>query len=252
MRKPLLIFALLFAALWLIGYVKGAVPFGFWKSEESPAAGGGFVLTNNLLAAWAFDESSGTSAADFGPSNKLGTLTNAPSWVAGVYNNSLKYVAASSQAVGFGNIGMSSLAQCSISAWIRRTAVNGIVWVGDDVTSANRMGTLVYSDGKIYITCGNGLASYGHFASNDTNWHHVVSIFNGSLSGTNRLIAYLDGSYTNLTYVSTLPSTLGTLTDFRVGRSTVNSVYSDGYVDSVRVYNIALTAGDVTTLYTNQ
>jgi hypothetical protein len=80
-------------------------------------------------------------------------------------------------------------------------------------------------------------------------WHHVVYSYDGNIH-----TLYLDGGTTVKPATSMIPAEVGPVSApggrFRIGRS--SSTVSDGFrgfVDDVRIYNRALTATEVTSLY---
>ena len=94
------------------------------------------------------------------------------------------------------------------------------------------------STGNIYTTTA---------IPNDANWHNYVATFN---SGTTKI--YIDGSEVSGTQTGTNPSTISsTLGSFFIGRNGADNKYTDGLLDEASVFNTALSASDITSIYNN-
>jgi len=155
--------------------------------------------------------------------------------------------------VGFGDItAMNGATTLTMSAWIKRDASNARVAIQKDLDASNRLGINVYDDGNIYVSVAEG-ASYsgGSFASNDTNWHHVALVFDGSGTGNaGRLKGYLDGVEQTLVFIGTVPAaTDDNSAAFIIGHDVTNNKWTDGTVDEVAIWNSALSAAQVLAIY---
>jgi hypothetical protein len=145
--------------------------------------------------------------------------------------------------------------QMTQSYWFKRSATSVLsCFVGFGVLSSdsNRFIVLPWSDGIVYMQFGG--VNFGRFNSNDTNWHHLVVVFDGAATGnSNRLKAWFDGSAVSLTFTGTIPSGIGSPTSLQIGRtfSQVNQ-FSLGRVDDYRIWNQALDATDAAALYAAQ
>jgi hypothetical protein len=74
-------------------------------------------------------------------------------------------------------------------------------------------------------------------------WAHVVTTFNGSA-----IALYVNGTYIGQTAAAITPQSSGTA--LRIGRRWDDADYYNGAIDEVRIYNRALSASEVKTLYT--
>ena len=188
---------------------------------------------------WKLDGASGTTedsqyAYDYGPH---GT-------VAGYYGNALKFTG--------GDFGSSSKTTTnpttfSYSAWFKTTTSGAIISFTNNTNGRN---LFVGDDGKVYYQNiafgGTGSELISTSTYNDNAWHHVALSLTGGSTGT----LYVDGSQ-----VAT-SSSLGTPTtatgSWYVGEGNfylgLNKTYNMT-LDDMRVYNVALIASDVTTLY---
>src|SRR3989344_4096532 len=141
--------------------------------------------------------------------------------------------------------------------WFKRIAVNARVFLSKTTATgsdANRIVIEAWTDGMVYLEPSNGNTSYGYFASNDTNWHHVVMVFDGTQStNPTRLKGYLDGVEQTLSFLGTIGSTTsaGATGNLFIGalNATEGMFYTNGTIDEVRIWNRSLTADEVSQLY---
>jgi len=115
------------------------------------------------------------------------------------------------------------------------------------VTSTERI-SLQAHNGKIYCIVANGSNSYNYTSSallqTDT-WYHLSMVYNGALTGANKVSLYINGVAQTLASSSaTLPTSTSTSTAiFRVA----DGNKFDGKIDDVRIWNIALSATSINT-----
>ena len=108
-----------------------------------------------------------------------------------------------------------------------------------------------------YVSISEGSAGTAHFypgaypftpysptALNDGEWHQIVAVFDGT---ANVASLYIDGGIAaSVSGASTQSNT----TDFLIGGTTAGPTFN-GLIDDVRIYDNALTAGDVRALYSD-
>ena len=91
---------------------------------------------------------------------------------------------------------------------------------------------------------------------NDNAWHHVVVTYDGSGNDTG-MLCYIDGSLDTTFATQSSRTTVGTNTttnsfNARVGSASDNTGQGiNGLIDEVAVWNIVLTADQVSALYNN-
>ncbi|MDD3002550.1 MAG: DUF2341 domain-containing protein, partial [Candidatus Shapirobacteria bacterium] len=183
-------------------------------------------LSDGLVGYWKMDENVGTSIADssgLGYTGTFGTGDSAPSWSTGKFGVGTSFDGTNDY-VNFGNPGLSSLTNVTISFW--RKAANSNAWLlfqgqtgtyyvlatsGSGAFYHNNIGSAtktIYIDGKVATT-----------PLTDTNWHHYV------ITGVN----------------------LSTWTNLRL--SNYPNFQYNGLIDEIRIYNRALSPSEVTQLY---
>ncbi len=202
--------------------------------------------TTGLIAAYNMNEGSGTVLTDRSGNGRNGTLVGTPTWEAG--KNGLGLTFGSSDNVNFGStLPLQGISKFTLSAWVKRDSANAKVEIGRQNTAGgDTVAIELWSSG--YIDFGvspSGSYTAGSAYSNDTNWHYVTMVFDGTQSSNaNRLKGYIDGIQQTLSFDGTIPAvTSSGTTAFGIGY--MNGSYSAGKVDDMRIYNRALTQTEI-------
>jgi len=144
----------------------------------------------------------------------------------------------------------------SVSVWfktnssVRQTLFSDYDSGGGDKYA--RASLIIQNNGKFQFSLGNGSSAWSDITTVDStpyidnNWHNLVLVINGT-----SVKLYADG---NTTPIGDLTSTVSAGT---VGTQSVafgrpgesDSLYLDGQLDQVRIFNKAITSAEVTTLY---
>jgi hypothetical protein len=200
-----------------------------------------------------FDESSGTTAADATGHGWNGTLVNNPTWVSGQSGNAVS-MNGTNQYVSLPTGVVSSLNDFTISAWVKLNALSTWARLFDFGTGTGDFMFLTPTASPSGVRFGITTSGSGNEQSiNYTNnlslgvWHNIAVTFAAGIG-----ILYVDGlpvatnSAMNLT-----PSLLGNTTQNWIGRSQFsNNPYLNGLVDDFRIYNGALSPGEIASLVT--
>lgn len=199
----------------------------------------------NLIAAWGFDEGTGTTARDSSEHNLPLTLSGSATWVAGHTGGKAVSNTGTGGATRANWTSLSSPA--TIMCWARPTdltagtsrALIG-VWSGTDTSASTQMAIWAqradFSTSNVLqgnVRVDNGLVAVNHTALAVNTWVHLALSFDGS---TLRL--FRDGVEVNA--VSNTGGITGGTYNFLVVPNTTNA-----QVDDVRVFNTALTAAQV-------
>jgi len=207
--------------------------------------------TSGLVGYWKLDESSGaTTAADSSGSGNNGTLVNmtpASDWVTGHIGGGLDFDGSNDYVNCGNNSSLRITSNITVAAWVKtRDCGNGqynpYVTKGDHSyglqhRQTNRLEFFIYHSGNWYPV------QYAVTSSFNNVWHHVAGTYNGS-----RVKLYVDGvlratnNHTGSIASSTYNVELG-----RCAEDT--SRLYNGVLDSVRIYNRALSAAEITQLY---
>ncbi|HVR85055.1 MAG TPA: LamG-like jellyroll fold domain-containing protein [Planctomycetota bacterium] len=194
-----------------------------------------------LVAHWKFDEGNGISTADASGSANHGTLMGGTQWVQGFEGQGLGFDGAKSYVV-CGAAGMPAAnAPQSIALWFNVSEIPKNVQQFAHLQVPNG-GSGVYlglRDSKVgaWRAGGWGLANANAPIVNE--WHHVAYTYDGT---THQI--YIDGI---LSGSSTNASDKGQPSSVELGRYDQGNTkeYFRGYLDEVRIYAGALTAGDL-------
>ena len=147
---------------------------------------------------------------------------------------------------------MDGATKFTLSAWVKRAGAGDAITIAKGSSANDRFGINVWTDGVVYLNVSVDGTHWGQFASNDTNWHHIVMVFDGAGSGNaGRLQGYLDGVQQTLSFTGTIPAaTDSNSANFQIGNSEANSnTYSEGNIRDVRFCDYPLSSDQVASLY---
>ncbi len=211
------------------------------------------LAADSLVGYWRFDEGSGTTAADESAEGNDGTLYNMDSstWVSGRYNTALE-LDGTEDYIDFGTdsvYNFSSSNAFTIALWIKPNDLSnyqGIIgkWGGGWYTTPYQV--LIMTSGKVRIGIGNGSAVGVAELPADSfsigEWTHIAFTYDGSV-----LRSYANGVEQDSNQLDyTLTTTTNSL---KIGHySSASTLYLDGAVDAVRMYDYALNADDIKVL----
>jgi len=140
----------------------------------------------------------------------------------------------------------------SISAWINMTDATDFIVAAKDDGGSNRQYSIRFVSDKIhfYLLGGGYIGRLYNTAvtSDQGSWIHVGFTYDGSKSDTGIKI-YRNGTrvddtnYSGFTYVGMS----ATSAPFEIGRQ--GSIYSQGLIDEVAIFNSELSSADVTAIY---
>jgi hypothetical protein len=212
------------------------------------------IAATPILGQWdyyKFNDSTGTRAIDSWGA-RHGTLIGGASWTTGLQGKAVK-LNGSNGYVALPSGLMSSLNDFTIASWVKIDASATWARLFDFGTGTTNYMFLTPVSGSNTIryairVSGNNTEQQLNYAApfSTGEWHHVAV----TLSGTTGTL-YVDGvavnTNTNMTYK---PSSLGTTTQNYIGKSQFNDPYLNGVVDEFRIYNRALTAPEINSVYT--
>jgi hypothetical protein len=222
-------------------------------------------LTGGLVGFWSFNGQSmdwgANTATDDSPNSNTGTMTNmstTTSPVPGVVGQALTFDGTDDY-VDAGNPASLNIVNAgTVSAWIYMPSVpaNGVYWgvAGkyDGSTHRRGYGLLVrgLSGGaKLFFNLGDdssGQEVVGSTVMNANQWYHLVGTWDGS-----NITGYVDGNID----VGPTTQTITPVSDVRdmligaADRLSTPFRFYDGTIDEARVYDRALSASEITELY---
>jgi hypothetical protein len=209
---------------------------------------------SNLVGWWKLDEESGTVADDSSVSNNDGNVTSsAPMWIAGKVDGALQLNGTDDYVdLPIGSI-INSLTNSTFATWVDFNSASTGGWqrifdfgTGTDVYMflTPRVGTVGAL--RFAITTGSSGSEQQVNASTAlaSGWHHVAVTIDAD---NNTLSLYVDGDFVNQNTAATLdPNDLGATTQNWLGRSQWDGdAYFSGSLDDFRIYNRALSQGEV-------
>jgi len=199
----------------------------------------------NLIAAWGFDEGTGTTARDSSEHNLPITLSGSATWAAGHTGGTA--ITNSGSGVGTNANWTTLSAPITIMCWARPTDLAAGtnrplvgVWSGADTTTSTQFALWAqrgdFSTSNVLqgnVRIGGGLVAVNHTALTLNTWVHLALSFDGT---TVRL--FRDGA--EVTNFTNTGSITGGTYNFLVVPSPANA-----QVDDIRVFNAALSAAEV-------
>jgi parallel beta-helix repeat protein len=244
----------------LISLVIGGTEAYSQCATQAPKAPGGLILSTSastpttpptasasgLVAHWKFDEKSGTTACDSSGNAHTGTLTHGPIWTTGKVGGALYFDGIDDVVTVLNSNSLNLASSFTVSAWVNPAS-----------TFAD-FRSVIAKNGSYYLYasstgfCGDGSPfGYGENRPGATvcqpspipanTWTHLTLVYSGST-----LTLYRNGVAVNSVSASgTLPASSGSL---QIAASQFGE-YFKGLIDEVRVYNTALTATDIQSMY---
>jgi hypothetical protein len=200
--------------------------------------------SSNLVAAWGFDETSGTTAADASGRNNVGTLSG-PAWTtAGKFGGALSFDGINDWVTVADADVLDLTTAMTIEAWVRPSAL-GSLW--RTVMLKEQPKSLIYAlyagDNRgrpvadVFTNVDRDVG--GSTASTPNTWTHLAATYDGA-----NLRLYVNGvqnasrAVTGAIRVSTGALRFG-------GNSSWNDEWFAGQIDEARIYNRALSAAEI-------
>ena len=219
-------------------------------SDPQPDDGGALgtiYSTTDYVARWKLDEATGTTANDSLGVNGLTLKNNAAFATTGKISGSLTLDGVDDYAVRTTpSSALKPTTAFSIAAWVKLTTTDS---GGSEVASmGDNYGLRIAADGNVkswfWDTSTYHMATTSGVNVKDGAWHHLVGQYDGS-----RVQVFVDGALKKeLAITGAIAYARGT--SFVLGRHGNGDTSHDfnGSIDDVRVYNHALTAGEVASL----
>ena len=206
-----------------------------------------------LAAAYAFNEVSGTTAADASGHGITGTLTNGPTFTAGKYGNAVNLDGINDY-VDLGNpTALQLTGSMTLSAWVYVSS-----FPADDAVVISKRGSnevgfqldLTKDSGprtigfKLTSSTGGQMIRYGTTALQPNTWYHIAGVYNAT---TKTMDVYLNGVLDNGALVGTVTASQQNSTaNVNIGRRPGASGFEfAGRIDDLRIANGAETQSQI-------
>jgi beta-galactosidase len=200
-------------------------------------------ITSNLMAAWAFDEASGASAADSSGNGRTATLLAGTGWTASGHSNSAVTFNGTTGRATFTSVDTS---QITVAGWIyvidqgnsgfaRIVALPGYRFFLEGTT---RLG---------FATEGGGLDSRSPTGVITTGaWVHVAATYDRTVNAQPKY--YVNGAQTAAGTGATATGGNTNAGTGNIGNATAGNRAFSGRMDDLRIYSRILTAGEIAQL----
>jgi len=199
-----------------------------------------------LVAAYSFDEGSGTTVHDASGNGNNGTISGA-TWTTGKYGTGLSFNGSNSIININNSSSLNLTTTMTLEAWVYPTLLDNlwqdVIYKYNDVyyleaVSQQNTGTASVPAGGLTLTSGADNFVPGLVPLSSNTWSYLSATYDGK---TNRL-------YVNGVQVNTLAET-GVMTNsaspLQIGGDNVYGQFFSGLIDEVRVYNVTLTASQI-------
>ena len=152
---------------------------------------------------------------------------------------------------------LSATTQFTLSMWYKKRLTSSGIGLGSTEGSyISAVGIGVVSS-VTYLYCSTGGAGiYGGFSDAQTNWTHIIYSYNGACAtNATRMVCYKNGAAQTLSITGTVPSVTRTFSNATNSYLNLFSLAgvstTDGCVDSIFVWNRALSATEMKLCYDN-
>ncbi len=192
-----------------------------------------------LVAGYGFDEGQGTGAGDGSGDANTGVLAGGASWGAGEHGTAV-VLDGSSGRVDLPALGTFYRSGFTFEAWVLKSSAKKDVAIVGTWDGGGPMLWVDHINGHYMLTIGTNFGDYLDSGVSPAvgTWQHVAATYDGSVA---RL--FVDGSQIASKTVTT---DIGSSNVWRIGayRSSPTGFF-DGSIDDVRIYNRALSVGEI-------
>jgi len=211
--------------------------------------------TTGLVGAWNFEEGStgsadGATIVDLSGNSNDGTGNDGAnntglSWTSGKYGNAIDFDG-TDDFVDCGDVLDMGTDDLSIDCWIKAnlSAQAEVVWKGGGSDVQEGYQVFINGDGEMNFNISNGtnrVSTSPSHAVNDNTWHHIIAVADRTSSS----YLYVDGVQVAIASITGINDDISSTNKFTIGATASPSSPFNGLIDSVRIYNRALTASEV-------
>jgi hypothetical protein len=202
------------------------------------------VVSTGLVAAYGFEEGSGTTTADASGLGNTGTITAGTWSTAGRFGRALSFNGTSSLVTIPDAAALRLTTAMTVEAWVRPSSSSSWRCAVLKETSGGLAYGLYSSDTSSrpsgYVRVGSEIDVTGPSAITLNAWTHLAATYDGA-----NLRLFVNG--TQVTSRALTGSIASSTQPLRIGGNQVWGEYFAGLIDEVRVYNRALSAAEIQT-----
>ena len=214
----------------------------------------------NLVAAWKFDEGSGTVAFDSSGNGHKALLSNGIRWVSGVNGWAVSASPANLGYVTIPAIDLRSTQAVTVAFWTKRsytTAGGNVLFEATNDYQSSSTGFALSPDDdachgiQAALRGNEGTTANCYSQPSSGVWHHFAVVYDKSQTGGNQVDLYIDGVLQSPTWnlsSATNTNNFGNDPIYLFSRGGT-SQFSSGRVKDLRIYSSALTATQVQQIY---
>ena len=201
---------------------------------------------SGLVAAYGFNENSGTSATDASGNSNTGTISGATWTTQGKFGNALSFDGSTNWVAVNDSNSLDLTAGMTLEAWVNPAALSGGSSGWRTVILKQQTSDLVYAlygntdqnrpSGYVYV--GGELDTAGTAQLPLNSWTHLATTYDGSA-----LRLFVNGVQVSNRAVS--GNIAQSSSPLRIGGNSVWGEYFSGLIDEVRVYNRALSQTEI-------
>ena len=197
-----------------------------------------------LVAAYSFDEGSGTTVADASGNGHTGTITGATWAATGKYGKALQFNGTSALVTVADAASLHLSSGMTLEAWVNPSTVNAnwrdVIYKGNDNFYLEATSTNASRPDAGTIAGGSYADAFGTAVLPANSWSHLAETYDGAA-----LRLYVNGTQVASTaHTGTIASSTNPL---QIGGDRIYGQFFAGLIDEVRVYNVALTAAQIQT-----
>jgi fibronectin type 3 domain-containing protein len=201
--------------------------------------------SSGLVAYYTFDEGTGTTVNDSSGNGNTGTISGA-SWTTGKYGRALSFNGRYSTVIIPDSASLHLSNGMTLEAWVYPTrTITGwedVVYKDTDIyflEGGSNGGQSAPAAGGTFVTNGN-VPMRGSSALPVSTWTHLAATYDGKT-----LLLYVNGVVVAQQKIS--DSLTSSTNPLQIGGDPTFGQYFQGNIDEVRVYNVALTQGQIQT-----
>ena len=211
---------------------------------EFASAPASMSATQGLVAAYGFDEGSGTTVTDASGNGNAGAITNATWAASGKFGKALQFNGTNALVTVPNAASLQLSTGMTLEAWVNPSTVTAnwrdAIYKGNDNFYLEATSTNASKPDAGMIAGGSYADAFGTAKLTANTWSYLTETYDGSA-----LRLYVNGTQVASTaHTGAIASSTNPL---QIGGDSIYGQYFAGLIDEVRVYNVALTAAQIQT-----